>query len=62
MIDAIETLRQRDAEVARLGIKAIGLEWHTLALTRALSEANAEITRLGGRPVPVPQSPLDGVQ
>jgi hypothetical protein len=59
MLDAIETLRQRDAEVSRLGIKALGLEWHNKALIEALNEANRVLMQLGHLPVHVPQSSLE---
>jgi hypothetical protein len=61
MMDAIEFVKIQERRPNAAETKALGLQWHNNALVKALAEANAEIKRLGGMTVPVPQSPLGEV-
>jgi hypothetical protein len=54
-------LKAQEARATTAEIKALGLKSYNDALMLALAEANAKIVRLGGRAVPVPQSPMEVV-
>jgi hypothetical protein len=58
-MDAIEFAKTLERRASEAEIKALGLQWYSSALVKALAEANAEIQRLGGMAAPVPKSPLD---
>jgi hypothetical protein len=55
MIDPNEFAKTQERRANAAEIKALALTWENRALREALTEANEEIERLGGRPVPEPE-------